>query len=143
MGALAKLPTLAEVQADRTGPLWKTPTGRLDAADAKEKDDAKLLEQWRRQVKTRDRGRCRVCGVKTIATMELDPKRGEAHHIVSRADKSVRYDVRNGLHVCLRDHRRFKGHRLHVVGTAAQMFVAANGKSYLDASWPLTFKETR
>lgn len=142
---MADLPTLAEVQAARTGPLWKSPVSRLDEKTAADKDDAKRLDHWRRSVRTRDRGRCRVCGVKTVTTIDRDPKRGEAHHIVSRTDAAVRTDVRNGLWCCLKCHQRFKGRgvRLHVIGTAAQMFTAANGKQYLDATQPLQFREAK
>jgi len=144
--ALAHVPTAAEVAADRQGkPLWKSPITRLDAKTAADKDDAKLLDQWRKAVRFRDRGRCRCCGVKTVTTIDRDPKRGEAHHIVTRADAAVRTDPRNGLWLCLSCHQRLqgRGRRLHVVGKASQLFTAANGKSYLDATYALTFTEAK
>lgn len=144
MGALDRLPTLAQVQAARAGkPNWKRPT-RLDDATAADKDDAKKLRQWAAAVKARDGGLCRVCGVQTIGTCELDERRGENHHIVSRTNPVTRHDRRNGLHVCLRCHRRFKAHKLFVVGTAAQLYRTGRGVSakwYLNADLPLTFSE--
>ena len=144
MGLLDRLPTLAEVSARRRAtPKHAIPT-RLDTKTATDKDDARALEVWRRAVARRDRHRCRVCGCKTVATLALDPRRGEAHHIVSRTNPVTRTDVRNGLHVCLKDHQRLTRHQLFVVGTASQMFQAGTaGKWYLDATCALTFTPTK
>lgn len=141
MGALDRLPTLAEVQAQRRArPNWKPSQTRLDEKVAADKDDAKLLREWARYVRLRDQGICRVCGVQTIQTLELDPKRQEIHHIVSRTNQAIRYDVRNGLCVCLRDHQRLTRHQLFVMGTAAQMYQAGRtGKWYLNGNEPLQF----
>jgi HNH endonuclease len=142
--ALSDLPTLADVQADRKGkPLWKSPITRLDVKVAAEKDERGQLDRWRRAVRTRDRGRCRVCGRKVKVTLELDPLRCEIHHIVGRADKAIRHDVRNGLTVCKTHHDQLTRHKLHVIGTAAMLFTASNGKSYLDANCALTFTEAK
>lgn len=143
MGAFDRLQTLAEVQTARAGkPNWKPTQTRLDEKVADGKDDAKHLLQWAKDVKARDQGCCRVCGVRTLTTLDRVPKRGEAHHLKGRADRAVRVDVRNGIWVCLRDHQRLHGRgvRLHVVGTAAQLFTV-NGKPYLNGDLPLKFKE--
>lgn len=139
------LPTLAEVQADRASrPNWKTTRTILDEKTEADKDDARKLEAWKSAVRKRDKGRCRVCEVKTVKTLEADPKRGEAHHIKTRADKRVRYDLRNGLHVCLKCHQRLEGRgkKLHVIGTAAQMFTV-DGKTYLNGDKRLRFTESK
>ncbi len=144
---VADLLTLAQAQAARAGkPNWKSPITRLDEKTAAKRDDAKLLETWKRKVRYRDRGHCRVCKIKTVTTLALDPKRGEAHHIVSRTCPAVRYDVRNGLHVCAKCHSLLTRHKLFVVGTAAQMFTAGDQKtkSYLNGSEPdLRFVERK
>ena len=144
MGLIHRLPTLAEVNAlRRATPKDAIPT-RLDVKTAADKDDAQQLEAWRHAVARRDRHRCRVCGCKTVKTLALDPKRGEAHHIVSRTNPVTRTDVRNGIHVCLRDHQRLTRHQLFVVGTAAHMFQAGKtGHWYLDATCALTFAPTK
>jgi len=142
--ALSDLPTLADVQADRKGkPLWKSSVTRLDVKVAAEKDDRGALERWRRAVRTRDRGRCRVCGKKVKVTLALDPLRAEVHHLVSRADKAVKFDLRNAVLVCYRDHKRLTAHKLHAIGTAAMLFTGPNGKSYLNANCALTFTEAK
>jgi hypothetical protein len=140
--SLADLPTMAEVHAARRGrPLTKGAT-RLATKTVAVASDAAQLRRWAQTVKRRDRGRCRVCHVRTIVTLALHPKRGEAHHIVSRTVKAVRVDPRNGLWVCLRCHSRFRGigGRLQVVGTPAQVFVV-NGVRYLNGDESLTFRE--
>lgn len=140
--SLADLPTLAEVQAERAGrPNWKPSTRLEDRVEANTRD-AQQLEQWRCRVRFRDRERCRVCGVRTVRTRALDPKRGEAHHIVSRTNPVTRYDVRNGVHVCLACHQQFKKHRLFVTGTPGQRFTAGK-HSYWDANQPLAFSTDR
>lgn len=141
--SMRSLPTLAEVQAQRARrPNWKPTTTRLDQKVADDKDDEKKLLAWAKAVKARDEGKCRVCGVRTITTLERVPKRGEAHHIKTRSDWAVRHDVRNGLWLCLRDHQRLSGRgvRLHVIGTAAQTFIV-NGTTYLNGDCPLQFTE--
>ncbi len=140
--SLSDLPTLAEMDAARRGqPLTKGAT-RLATKTAVVKSDAAQLRFWAQAVKRRDHGRCRVCHVRTIVTVALDPKRGEAHHIVSRTVKAVRVDPRNGLWVCLRCHSRFRGigGRLQAVATPAQHFVV-NGVRYVNGDEPLTFQE--
>ncbi len=141
---LSDLPTLAQVQAARVGKPISKGVSRLDAATAEDKDDARKLRRWAAEVKARDAGICRVCGVQTIVTCELDERRGENHHIVSRTNPVTRHDRRNGLHTCARCHRRFKAHKLFVVGTARQMYKAGRGLSarwYLNGDLPLTFSE--
>jgi hypothetical protein len=145
VGVLDRLPTLAEVQAERASrPNWKSPITRLDEKVTARKDDAKQLEAWRRAVAHRDRNRCRVCGIKTIATLELVPNRREIHHIVSRTNPVTRYDVRNGLTVCKTHHQQLTRHQLFVMGTARDLFTAGRtGKKYLDANRTLTFASRR
>jgi ribosomal protein L37AE/L43A len=139
---LADLPTLADEQTRRRAtPKYAIPT-RLEEKIAADKTDAKALEQWAHAVRRRDRERCRVCGIRTVRTLELDPRRGEAHHIVSRTNPVIRVDVRNGLWTCGKCHSLLTRHKLFVIGTARQMFVAGRtGKSYLNGDDPgLQFK---
>ena len=121
------LPTLATVQATPRAKLKKDLPTALDRKMAADTDDAAKLRIWATQVKARAEGRCRVCKVKTIATLALDPKRGEAHHIVSRSFKATRYDKRNGVWCCKKCHDRFKAHTLKVVGTPDQYFTLDDG----------------
>jgi hypothetical protein len=141
---LADLQTLGDLQRTRRAvPKHALPT-RLDTKAAADQDDAQQLEAFRRAVVHRDRGRCRVCGCRTVKTLALDPKRREVHHICSRTNPVTRYDPRNGITVCHRDHRRLTAHHLFVIGKASEMFQAGKvPKWYLDASCPLQFTETK
>jgi ribosomal protein L37AE/L43A len=130
---LADLKTLAELSAVRRAVPKHELRSRLDEKTATDKDDAKQLQVWARAVRARDKETCRVCHRKTLRTLELDPRRGEAHHIVSRTNPVIRVDVRNGLWTCGRCHSLLTRHKLFVIGTARQMFVAGRtGKSYLN-----------
>jgi 5-methylcytosine-specific restriction endonuclease McrA len=138
--SLDDLPYLTDAQRRRR-PNAK-PRSRLEEKVALQRDTSRLDIGFRLAVWRRDQGRCRVCGVKVKRTLELDPVRGEVHHIARREDQAVRYDPRNGVLVCATDHRQFKARTLHVVGTAKDTFIVA-GKTYLNADRPLRFVRRR
>jgi hypothetical protein len=144
--SFADLPTLADLQARPRAVRKDRMPSRMDTKAQADQDDAKLLRRLALDVRARDLGICRVCGVQTVPTLELDPKRSECHHIVSRTCKVTRYDIRNCLHLCLACHQKVTHHKLFVVGTAAQVFRVGKGitaKTYLDATCNLQFKEKR
>lgn len=140
MGILDQLSTPLftpdEMYEERKGKPLPKNVDRLAEKTDRRKDDAKKLDAWKRAVRHRDRGRCRVCGTKTVQTAALTPKRGETHHLASRADWRVRHDRRNGLHVCFQCHRRLEKNEIRIIGTAAQMF-QVDGRPYLNADEPL------
>ncbi len=133
-----RLDTMAKVNARPHATPKYAMTSRLDVKDAKDKDDEKKLEAWKREVRVRDKGRCRVCGIKTVKTLELDPKRGEAHHIASRKEKVVRHEIRNGLHCCLSCHEKFTLGKLFIAQAAKHLFVIGQ-TTYINASKKVTF----
>jgi predicted restriction endonuclease len=137
MGALDRLPTLAEQQQTRRAiPKYQIPS-RLDEKTASDKDDARALDVWRKAVARRDRNRCRHCGVLTVPTLELQANRREIHHLRSRTDPVVRYDVRNGVVLCATHHSAVSRHRLFAVQPAADMFTAGRTlKKYLNGDSP-------
>jgi len=98
--------------------------------------DKRLLERWALAVKTRDRWRDRKTGVRVLKTLTLDPLRAEAHHVVSRDDRAVRYDVRNGVTLSLRTHLEVEMGRYRIEGT---VFFRKGGAKYIDATFPITF----
>jgi hypothetical protein len=134
------LPALSDRGRERYATPKSAMTTRLDVKDAKDTDDEKRLDVWRATLRTRADGRCQRCGVKTIRTLALNTKRGEGHHIVKRAEKALRYDPRNGLHLCLRCHERITMGKLFVQQLAKHMFRLA-GASHIDGSKPVTFQE--
>ncbi len=137
--SLSRLPTLGEmrakVQACPKGP------SRLERAKAKQqadKEDARKLTVWARQVKIRDEYTDRLTGRKAIKTAQAIPQRAEAHHIAGRADWNVRYDVRNGITVTWETHEAIESGKLEVIGTR---FFTVNGKRYIDGTHPVKYKE--
>ena len=123
-------------------PRMAVPKGktRAETNGEAEKRDTNLLNIWKARVFQRDKGICRCCGRKVKKTLEHVPQRAEAHHLKTRADKSVRYDVRNGILVCLFPcHEGITTGKIAVTQAARLMFVV-DGKSYINGSEAVTFK---
>jgi hypothetical protein len=112
---------------------------KLDRAVAKKGarlTDVKLLRAWALAVKTRDLWKDRKTGLRVLRTRQVDPLRAEAHHIVSKDDRAVRYDVRNGLCLSLQTHDAVERHQLRIEGT---VFFRKGGCRYIDATFPVFF----
>jgi len=130
---LSDLPYLTERPRQ---PVPKGPS-RAEQNDQADKDDTRALNVWRAAIFKRDQGKCRCCGKKVKKTLELIPLRGEAHHLVSRAHKALRYDVRNGILLChFPCHHHVTNGKLGIAQPARLMF-SHEGKSYLDGSQPV------
>lgn len=139
MGALdfmADRPTLVDLQRERRAtPKGQIPT-RLEEKTEKKVNEAKEWERAKREVWTRDKSRCRLTKRKVKKTLELDPLRGEVHHLAPREDKSVRYDKRNLVLLSLETHERVTRHELTIVGTR---FFMVDGKKYINADYAVRF----
>lgn len=137
--AIGRLPTLAQLQATpRATPKYELET-RLDRAIANKAArllDEKKLRAWAFAVKDRDKWRDRKTGRRVLRTLNLDPDRGEAHHVVSRDDWAVRYDVRNGICLSLATHDAVTRGQLAIEGTA---WFTIRGCRYVDATFPVVF----
>ncbi|TXG88253.1 HNH endonuclease [Rhodococcus rhodnii] len=59
--------------------------------------------RWARQVKARDRWRCRRCGFQGSATAK--PADVEADHVIPIAEGGAEFDLANGQTLCRRCHR--------------------------------------
>jgi len=133
---LADLPYLTQRKAQAV-PKGKT---RAETNGEAEQRDTNLLNIWKARVFQRDKGICRCCGRKVKKTLEHVPQRAEAHHLKTRADKAVRYDVRNGLLVCLFPcHDGITTGKIAVTQHARLMFTL-DGKSYINGSEPVEFR---
>jgi len=102
-----RLPTLADLQATPRARSKGDLLTKLDRAIAKKAarlDDARKLKRWALAVKTRDQWKDRKTGLIVRSTRSLDPLRAEAHHVVSKDDWAVRYDVRNGITLSFATH---------------------------------------
>ncbi len=112
---------------------------KLDRAVAKKGarlTDVKRLRAWALAVKVRDHWKDRKTGIRVLSTRYLDPLRAEAHHIVSKDDPAVRYDIRNGITLSLLTHQAVEQHRLRIEGT---VFFRIKGCRYIDATYAVTF----
>lgn len=136
---LARLATLAQVQAVRRAQRKDQLGTRLDRAIAHKAarlTDRHALIAWAFKVKTRDQWKDRKTGVRVLRTLTLDPLRAEAHHVVSRDDHAVRYDVRNGICLSFATHDAVERGRLRIEGT---VFFSKGGARYIDTNFPVVF----
>ena len=106
--------------------------------DARTRDRHQLVK-WAVAVKLRDGYRDRYTGARLRRTMNLDPDRAEAHHIVPREVRAVRYDVRNGITLSLAHHEAVERGELKIEGTA---WFEIDGVTYIDATFPVRFVPT-
>jgi hypothetical protein len=102
-------------------------------------DDAKKLRAWAFAVKSRDHWKDRKTKRRVLRTLSLDADRAEAHHIVSKDDWAVRYDVRNGICLSALVHEAVERGRYRIEGTA---WFTIKGTRYIDATAPVTFVRT-
>jgi hypothetical protein len=138
----AQLPTLADVDAvPHATPKHELKT-QLDRAIEKKAarlTDRQKLIAWAFAVKDRDQWRDRKTGVRVLRTRQLDPLRAEAHHIEPKADRAVRYDVRNGLCLSLAIHEAVERGQWRIEGT---VWFTVGGCRYIDARFPVIFVRT-
>jgi hypothetical protein len=132
-----QLATLAEIQAVPHADAKRyTKLERAIANKAARLLDAKQLRAWATAVKNRDEWKDRKTGAAVRSTRQLDPLRAEAHHIVSKDDRAVRYDVRNGICLSFATHYAVEKNQLRIEGTA---FFVKHGQRYIDGTHPVFF----
>jgi hypothetical protein len=132
------LPTLAELRA-KPVPCPKGES-RLQVKAQAIKDESKEERGWKREIWTRDGGKCRWCKRKVVKTLELLPNRGECHHLEPRENRVTRWDRRNGLLTCCSCHERLTGkvNERHVL--IPTKFFVVDGVSYGNADYAVRFK---
>jgi hypothetical protein len=138
-GRLDRLRTLAEVNAVPHATRKDQLDSKLDraiASKAARLRDVQQLRVWARAVKDRDRWQDRKTGHQVLATRQLDPRRAEAHHIASKDDRAVRYDVRNGICLSFATHFAIERHELRIEGTR---WFTVGGARYIDATYAVYF----
>lgn len=136
----ALLPTLADVQASpRAQPKPYTKLERAIARKAARLTDALKLRAWALAVKTRDQWKDRKTGIRVHSSRQLDPNRAESHHVVSKDDHAVRYDVRNGICLSFATHFAVERNHYRIEGT---VFFKLGGATYIDATFPVIFVRT-
>lgn len=117
-------------------PKGSTKLDRAIASKAARLLDARQLRAWAFAVKDRDHWKDRKTGQRVTRTRDLDPQRAEAHHVVSKDDHAVRYDVRNGICLSLATHEDVEHNRLRIEGT---VFFRKGGATYIDATYAVIF----
>ena len=138
---LDKVPTLQRQAVERVGKPIEKGASRSEVKAKDDADDERKLDAWRTGVYSRDEYFCRCCRKKVHRTLEMVPDQANAHHIVGRAVKLVRYDIRNGVTLCRKCHERVTGavnDKLVVLGT--KVFVIG-ARKFIDATARLIFKK--
>lgn len=133
------LPDQAEAQAEWRKRGFQKTTSKIDRAEdhkAEQAKDKRLLAQWAKAVKARDKWRDRKTGFRVVQTLELVPNRAEAHHVEPRSNYDTRYDVRNGLTLSFETHDKVEHNELKIIGTK---FFIVNGKKYIDCTHKVRF----
>jgi len=117
-------------------PKGSTQLDRAIASKAARLLDAQKLRVWARAVKDRDSWTDQKTGKRVRSTRSLDPDRAESHHIVSKDDPAVRYDVRNGVTLSLASHLAVELGRYRIDGTR---WFTVKGQRYINADFPVFF----
>jgi 5-methylcytosine-specific restriction endonuclease McrA len=110
--SLKRLPTLAQARSKPQAMPKDQLKTRLDQKTAQRRADDKAEADCIRSVWYRDRGHCRICGIKAVKTLTLQNNRGEVHHLVGRRDRATRFLLSNLLLVCRRCHVKLTKHEL-------------------------------
>ncbi|MCR4341902.1 MAG: hypothetical protein NUW01_18655 [Gemmatimonadaceae bacterium] len=140
--SLDSLTTLVDQQKVRRATPKHEMTTRLSEKGAAIADEKKQEAAWKKGVWKRDDGKCRVCHCHVKKTLTFEPKQGHCHHIKERAHKPTRWDVRNGLLVCMEDHERIEHNKLIPLQAAKHLFTVGTTQ-YLNGSQPMQFKEAK
>ncbi len=142
MTAISRLPTLAEVAAARAGkPIPKGTTRLQDVVKARPL--TKVTDKdFKQDVWTRDKNRCRCCGRKVQKILGRVPERGEVHHVHGRTG-DLRFESKTALLLCLTCHERVTGKVNDKLVIVPTKFVEIKGEKYTDARAKVTFREMR
>lgn len=134
------LPTLAEMDAQRSGKPIPKGKSRLEES----RDDKKLTvvteRDFKHDVWTRDDGHCRCCGRKVIKTLARVDERGEVHHIHGRTG-DLRFEARAAVLVCCKCHERLTGRVNDRLGIMASKTFTTTQGTFMDARSTLRFRK--
>lgn len=133
------LPTPEDVYRMRRGsPISKGKTRLQEVVE--QRPLTKVTDKdFKKEVWTRDKSRCRCCGRKVLKTISRVPERGEVHHLHGRRG-DLRFESRCALLTCLACHERVTGKvndKLHIIPTKT---FELKGETYTDARHQVTFK---
>lgn len=136
------IPTLAEVEAERVGKsFWKGQT-RLQEVVAARPLTKVTEKDFKHEVWTLDKHRCRCCDRQVQKIIGRVPERGEVHHVHGRTG-DLRFESKTALLLCLECHERVTGKVNDKLVIVPTKFVEINGEKYTNARAKVTFRELR
>lgn len=141
MGWTLRLRTLAEQRAQQKA----TPKASMRAAaaaieKATARDERKAEDQFKREVYTRDKGRCRCCDRPVKRTIENISERAERHHLHGRIGV-LRYLARAAILVCRDCHRRLTGEVNDKLVVVPTKYFTVKGQRLMDGAKPVRFEK--
>lgn len=136
------IPTLAEVEADRVGKSFPKGQTRLQETVAARPLTKVTDKDFRHEVWTRDKHRCRCCDRQVQQIIGRVPERGECHHIHGRSG-DLRFESKTALLLCLTCHERVTGKVNDKLVIVQTKFVEIKGEKYTDARAKVMFREWR
>ena len=83
----------------------------------------KKFKEWAEQVKSRDGKKCVICG---------DSKRLNAHHIIPRSNKDLRFEIKNGISICPLHHLFSREISAHMNSLAFIIWLQENRKEQFE-----------
>lgn len=128
--------SVAVVDLDKRGRVAQpkhAASSRLDTRTQDDRIDHARLAHWRCAVRARDQV-SRYSRTRVVVTIRLQHNQAQCHHIAGRAEKAVRYDVRNGILLNAVEHEAVERGSLQLLGTR---FFDEAGKTYLNADFPV------
>lgn len=110
--SLKDVPILADMARTRRA-TPKPVGGRLQAATAKIRDEAKQAAAFRAAVWKRAGSKCESCGRRVVRTLAFTPDAGHVDHIKPRSTSPAqKYDPQNGRLLCGSCHLERHGQRM-------------------------------
>lgn len=110
-----ELPTLSELQETRRAVAKGAIPSRLSEKTAKDQTEKQRAVDLARAVWKKYEGKCHVCGVKVMRSLERHSKRGEIHHRQTRgAHPEAKHELDNLVLLCALCHEKAQRHQIRV-----------------------------
>lgn len=117
----------------------KKPPSRLQDRETVKQLTRVSDREFRGEVWTRDKSRCRKCGRKVVKAMGRIAERGEVHHLHGRLG-DLRFEAKAALLLCLECHEQVTGRIAEKWIAIGTKFWKLHGERVIDATAPVKFK---
>jgi len=101
------------------------------------REDKKKLKEWSKTVRDKDGNKCVICQTDKFI---------HAHHLFPKEIKELRYDLKNGLSLCAKNHKFSREISAHNNPLAFYIWFVENRKvqfNYLKRKWKKIIKNKK